>query len=423
MAVPSRYMSLDATNLDAIRQGPGYPPGAFRPASEAAVESEECTGRNSLEEYAEYFDQQLRTQTIPFWYSKLDKEDGGYDLDKDGKHIVAQSRLLWLFSFTHLKGFNAEGIDSLAAAAEAFAFLATKMRDPINGGYYWSVDKQGNVQDDRKMMYGQSFAIYAFTTYFKASGNPKAKELAMELFQTLVDKAQDTTTGLGGWFDHFTADWKVITGDVDIPIVEPGLKTQNFNMHFMESLTDLLLITGHPEVRRILAQVVDKDVRVFYPADPNEIESHMNFDGEFVGRVDLYAHALESAWLRIEAEAALGRSLDWGNYDRYMRTMIEKAIDPESGGIFDAEELVWWAQAEVVSGVAVDKAFRNGSEYEDVLLRLLRFVECDIVDPKDGIWWWSVNSDGSIRNPQKFGKWKAGFHDIRGMVKFVKAYL
>ncbi|GMH40059.1 hypothetical protein BSKO_07963 [Bryopsis sp. KO-2023] len=370
-----------------------------------------CAGHGSLKEYADYFDQQLRTQTLPFWYGKLDR----------GKHIVAQSRLIWLFSYTHLKGFNADGVDSLKAAAAGFEFVSSKMRDPVNGGYYWSVDKQGNVQDDRKMMYGQSFVLYAFTTYFKASGDPKAKGLAMELFQTLVDKAQDTTTGFGGWFEHFTADWTVLS-EGDTPLSQPGLKSQNFVMHFMESLTDLLLVTGDPTVRSTLTQVVDKDVTVFYPPDPAKIVRRVDFTGGATGGTDVYAHALESAWLRIEAESALGRGLDWSTFDAYMTNMIAKGIDGKSGGMSDSGELVWWAQGEVMSGIAVDKEFRGGKQHEEVLLRLLRFVECHLVDPNDGIWWWSVNSDGSVRNGRKFGKWKAGFHAVRGMVKFVKAY-
>ncbi|GMH40058.1 hypothetical protein BSKO_07962 [Bryopsis sp. KO-2023] len=387
----------------------------------AAVDGEDCPGRGSLQEYADYFDKQLRTQTLLFWYDKLDVENGGFDLDPDGKHIVAQSRLIWLFSYTHLKGFNADGVDSLNAAAAGFEFVSSKMRDPVHGGYYWSVDKQGNVQDDRKMMYGQSFVLYAFTTYFKASGDPKGKELAMELFQTLVDKAQDTTTGLGGWFEQFTADWTVLSQG-DTPLSQPGSKTHGATIHFMESLTDLLLVTGNPRVRAVLAQVVDKDIRLFFPPDPDEFVTRIDFSGNSIGRLDHYGYGFEYAWLRIEAQRALGRSLNWDDYDRYTRKMIEKGIDAKSGGIFDAESLVWWAQAEVMSGVAVDKAFRNGSEYEDVLLRLMRFVECAFVDPKDGIWRWGVNSDGSIQDDAKFNKWKAGFHDTRGMVKFVKAY-
>ncbi|GMH40173.1 hypothetical protein BSKO_08077 [Bryopsis sp. KO-2023] len=381
-----------------------------------------CESRGSLAEYATYFDDQLRSKILPFWHTKVDYENGGYALD-EAKYIVEQTRMIWTFSEAHLNGITVPGKDNLKAAAHGFDFVSSKMLDPVNGGYYWSIDNQGNIKDSRKFMYGQAFVLYSFATYFKASGDSKAKNLALDLFRVLVNKAQDTETGMGGWFEHFTADWTVLrNGNENDPVAPHGLKTANAILHILEGLIPLLEVSGDDQVRSILERTVDTDMLLFFKSDPSGVVSQLDFKGNPVGRSDIYAHAVESAWLKVEAEVALGRQPDWGGFDTYMRFFISKGIDPSIGGIVETGELVWWAQAEFIAAVALDKARRGGSEYDDALLKLVDFVACNMVDPSDGIWWWSVNSDGSIRDGRKVNKWKTGYHDVRGITMMIKAY-
>jgi mannose/cellobiose epimerase-like protein (N-acyl-D-glucosamine 2-epimerase family) len=41
---------------------------------------------------------------------------------------------------------------------------------------------------------------------------------------------------------------------------------------------------------------------------------------------------------------------------------------------------------------------------------------------KDGIWVDSVMADGQPRNTSKAHNWKANYHDVRALVKFVEAF-
>ena len=43
-------------------------------------------------------------------------------------------------------------------------------------------------------------------------------------------------------------------------------------------------------------------------------------------------------------------------------------------------------------------------------------------NPADGIWLDTVAADGTPKNTAKAHAWKANYHDVRAMVKFVEAF-
>ena len=60
--------------------------------------------------------------------------------------------------------------------------------------------------------------------------------------------------------------------------------------------------------------------------------------------------------------------------------------------------------------------------YESALEKTLEFVARTMTDPKDGIWLYAVTADGRPKDNTKANSWKANYHDVRAMVKYVEAF-
>lgn len=51
-------------------------------------------------------------------------------------------------------------------AKQGIDFLIKYLWDDKNGGWRWKVKREDSTIDDGKMVYGQSFAIYALSDYY-----------------------------------------------------------------------------------------------------------------------------------------------------------------------------------------------------------------------------------------------------------------
>src|SRR5690606_31655984 len=126
-------------------------------------------------------------------------------------------------------------------------FVERHMRDHAHGGYFAVVSREGEMLKDHKSVYQQSFAIYAFSELFLASGNPQALASAEALFDVFQTKARD---GDLGYHENLAADWSLREG-------KPLRKTLDTHMHLMECFTTLYEASGKPEHRLALEAVVD----------------------------------------------------------------------------------------------------------------------------------------------------------------------
>ena len=139
----------------------------------------------------------LTERIIPFWKSLRDEEYGGYygwlgyDLVLDKKAVkgcILNSRILWFFSNAYLL----LGEKSLLQEAEhGWNFLKDRCVDRENGGVYWSLSYDGKPEDTTKHTYNQAFAMYALSSYYDASGDREALELAWDLYHLIETRCRD----------------------------------------------------------------------------------------------------------------------------------------------------------------------------------------------------------------------------------------
>ncbi|HUA38180.1 MAG TPA: AGE family epimerase/isomerase [Candidatus Sulfopaludibacter sp.] len=387
---------------------------------------------------------QLAQKILPYWYDTAqDTHRGGYLLADDvvkgrrapaEKQIVTQSRMVWTFSLAHIEGYSDTNRNYLAAATQGYHFLLNHFLDRQQGGYFWTTDLDGRPMNDCKLLYGQAFTIYAFVEYYRASGNPEALAHALDLYHTIQARLYDIKNG--GWFEHADRTWQPLAaGDPRNQVEVIGYKSANSHLHWMEALTELYDATRDPGVKKSLAEAVRINATCFYPDDPAQCAFYCQFDWKPVtaaGKAGLsYGHNVEFAWLMIRAEQVLGQKPSWNHFYALLNHALKNGYDHQRGGLyyrgFDDQpatdtEKIWWVQAEMLSVLTTALQHQDDPRDEVALSRELQFIKTYQANPATGIWQYAVAADGQPVDPTLANSWKANYHDVRAMMKFVDAF-
>jgi len=400
--------------------------------------------------------QHLTTELLPFWLERCrDEKNGGFitHFDKDGndtgedeKSLIAQTRTVYTMSLAHQAGYG-EG-KCAEYARHGVDFLIDKMWDKEHGGFFWTVDRRGNVTIDKKILYGFSFAIYCLSEYTLATGDPRGLEYAEKVFDLIQKYCADTM--YGGYFEMFERNW-----DLCGPGSAGGdRKTLDVHMHLMEAFTTLYECSGKSVHRRKLLEDIDILIkRMLHPKygtgipqfTPDwKIASQIKFD--IVWGWDRFAeggakphagdntsagHNVEFAWLLAHATDIMGTGLE------QYKDVIKKAMDhgmkngidneyggvyvegPHSGGVYDREK-EFWQQAEVMIGM-LEASLRFGPErYWPAYLNVHRFVFDKIINHPVGEWWPLLTREGKPIWTHMSHSWKVNYHTVRAIVQCIK---
>jgi mannose/cellobiose epimerase-like protein (N-acyl-D-glucosamine 2-epimerase family) len=386
---------------------------------------------------------QLADKILPYWFDTAqDTNRGGYLLADDAvrgrrvpteKQIVTQSRMVWGFSRAHLAGFSSTNRNYLAAATQGYHFLLDHFLDRQSGGYVWSTDLQGKPVNDGKFLYGESFVVYALVEYYRASKDPEALRRALELYHAVQAHLRDDKNG--GWFEHADRKWELLKpGDPRNPVEIVGCKSANAHLHWMEALTELYDASHDPAVKESLSEALRLNQTYFYPENPGQCAFFRQFDWQPAtgpGKDGLsYGHNVEFAWLMIRAETVLGREPSWERFYPLLDHALRYGGDDEHGGLYNRgfddqpatdTDKVWWVQAEWLAALTDALKHQGDPRYEAALAKLLPFIQTKQAGP-DGIWLYAVTADGRPKDTTKANSWKANYHDVRGMLKFVEAF-
>ncbi len=398
----------------------------------------------------------LTTELLPFWLERCkDDKNGGFitHFDKDGndtgedeKSLIAQTRTVYTMSSAHRAGY---GNGKCAEyARHGVDFLINKMWDNEHGGFFWTVDRKGNVAIDKKILYGFSFAMYALSEYTLATADPRGGEYAQKVFDLIQKYCVDTMHG--GYFEMFERNWD---------LCGPGSgggdrKTLDVHMHLMEAFTTLYECTGKSVHRRKLLEDIDILIkRMLHPQydtgipqfTPDwKVASQIKFDivwgwdrfdqggaKPHAGDNTSAGHNVEFAWLLAHATDILGTP-----FEQY-RDIIKKAIDhglengvdyeyggvyvegSHAGGVYDREK-EFWQQAEVMIGM-LEASLRFGPEgYWPAYLNVHRFVFDKMINHPVGEWWPLLTREGKPIWTHMSHSWKVNYHTVRCMVQCIK---
>ena len=402
----------------------------------------------------------LRDRMLPYWHDTTVNARGGYKVHDPGERswraqirsminggnqrsenetlrgIVSQARLLWVFSHAHLLGYSTPQHDYLKAAAHGYSYLTETMIDREYGGCYWKADVNRGVIEPHKILYGQSIAIYALVEYHRASKLSEPLEHALSLFETAQRRFHDDVHG--GWIEHCDREFAPLTCTGDrIPNMPDivGYKSGDAILHWMEALTELYAEVRDDSLRDSLVEAVELLCTKFYPRDVSAACEYRLADWKAVENDEIsslsHGHIVEFAWLLLHAQQALGLPRDWDHFDCLVQHSLRYGFDHERGGFYfrgkpnetagDTTKF-WWVQAEGLSALTDAVAHSDSDEYNESLTQLLNWIRHHQIRSDDGVWIASTDAGGRPQNVKKAGEWKAAYHEVRAITKFVHTF-
>jgi cellobiose epimerase len=393
-------------------------------------------------EYLPRLERILTENIAPFWYDKsLDREHGGYIIDFDGqgtrkrpgtKMIVTQARTVWLFSRLARAGYRRD--EYLEAADVGYRFLKDKMWDQDHGGFYWEVDVTGDRQlKPNKHLYGQSFALYALSEYYLASGKQEVLDFAVRFFNLLEAKAYDKT--YGGYIESFEPDWTETTaGENTYMGTPPSLKLMNTHLHLMEAITTFYRASKLPVARERLLELVNIQSNTVVRKSLGGCTD--KYDRNWSPRLDAdyaqvsYGHDIENIWLLMDTCNTIGLSnYPFGDlYETLFDYSLAYGHDGTEGGFYYTgpfnqpatdRSKSWWVQAEALVSALHMYRFTNDPKYLAIFEKTFEFIEEHLVDSENGEWHHIITPDGTIRG-DKASPWKAGYHNGRAVIECIE---
>ena len=413
--------------------------------------------KKRIQTYREQAHDHLVNELLPFWLDRCkDTVNGGFitHFDKDGndtgqdqKSLIAQARTVYTMSSAHRAGYGNGKCAEFAS--HGVDFLIEKMWDDEYGGFFWTVDRKGNIEIDKKILYGLSFAIYALSEYTLATGDKRGIEYAEKTFDLMQIYAADTM--YGGYFEMFERNW-----DLCGPGPAGGdRKTLDVHMHLMESLTTLYECSRKSIHLRKLKEDIDILIkRILHPQFATgvpqfwadwSIAPQIKFDiiwgwdrfeedGQKPNAEDNTSagHNVEFAWLLMRAADIMGARLD--DYEQIIKKQLDHAVKngvdyeyggvyvegPHAGGVSDMEK-EFWQQAEVMIGM-LEATLRFGDEkYFKAYEKVHRFVFEKGINHEVGEWWPLTNREGTEQIWTHMShSWKVNYHTVRCMIQCIE---
>ena len=393
----------------------------------------------------------MRDNIMKFWLDRSeDKKYGGFltNFDAEGKdigtpekYLNTQCRLIWTFSALLREKPNTE-YERLAR--QGVDFVIKYLWDDQYGGFYWKCNQDGSNLDQGKIVYGESFAIYALSEYYVATKDPRGLEYACYTFDALQKYCADTC--YGGYREYFNRDWTPETSGFG----GGDRKTLDTHMHLLESYTVLYEASGqeihHRKLKEILYLINARMIDHERGSGLNQFDLKWNsvpalslkrtWNAERFGeqpadptQTTSYGHNTELAWLMNRAIQIGGFDPDY--YKPVMKKLLDHAIlhgiDWEFGGTYrdglreTGEPVIlekeFWQNAEIVVG------FLDGYQTfsDDVYLKgfenVWNFNEKFFVIPDIGEWRTLLDREGNILDGNIGNPWKVSYHTGRSAIE------
>ncbi|WP_227009095.1 AGE family epimerase/isomerase [Christiangramia fulva] len=308
-------------------------------------------------------------------------------------------------------------------------------------------------EGEEKTAYGNSFALYALAAYYDASGNEEALEMAKKTFLWLEKHSHDPVNK--GYYQSMQLDGTPIERDSSFASTsDVGYKDQNSSIHLLEAFTELYHVWPDQLVAKRLEELLllirdrivsDRNyMNLFFTPDWKAVsfqnESRENIQKHYYLDHVSFGHDVETAYLMKEASEALHRD-DIEKTIARGKKMVDHALengwDKEKGGFYDGGyyfkgadslEIVnsdknWWSQAEGLNSLLLmDELFPNDPHnYRDHFEQLWKYTKTYLMDDRFGGWYeWGQDTRPETKNDLKGHIWKATYHDFRALTNCIK---
>jgi mannobiose 2-epimerase len=304
-----------------------------------------------------------------------------------------------------------------------------------------------------KEAYGNAFAIYALAAYYKMSKDSLALDLAKKTFLWMEANSHDPV--YGGYYQHLKRDGTPVVRDRGFPSTsDVGYKDQNSSIHILEALTELYGVWPEPLVRLRLQEMLylirDKLVSpkgyliLFFQPDWTPVSFRDSSRASVIKHKYLdhvsFGHDVETAYLMLEASHALGLKNDTLTKiigKRMVDHALKNGWDKKLGGFYDegyyfkgSDTITiifasknWWAQAEGLNTLLLmaDQYPNDPMHYYEKFKQQWNYIETYLIDHVNGGWY----EEGLDQEPQrktalKGHIWKGAYHDFRALENCIK---
>lgn len=354
----------------------------------------------------------LRTEAIRllemFQKGTIDPKGGFRSLDAAGAPVVVLrpgGSLRYLHETTRMVHCYAAGIllglpGASRMVDHGMAALSDRHLDRRHGGWVWSFDDDGPV-NDTKQAYGHAFVLLAAASA-KMVGHPAADALIADATGIIERRFWDQAFGVSA--EEFTADWQPL-GDY---------RGQNSNMHLTEALMAAHEATGEASylamAERIAAMIIDRQARAEGWRVPEHYGADWQVDRDYEGDPMFRpagttpGHALE--WSRLLVQLwSLGQRRNAWMLDAaqalFMRTCAI-GWDRSRGGFYYTldwqdrparSDRYWWPCAEAIGAAAVLRRSGGDARFETWYRRIWDFTARHLIDPANGGWFPELDDD------------------------------
>jgi mannobiose 2-epimerase len=291
-----------------------------------------------------------------------------------GKFSVFQGRMTWIAAEVVMRRpelreqylpYVAHGVDYLAN---------TMWDKQDGGFYWGLSDdgKVSPQFTDGKHLYGISFCIYGLAAAYQATHDPRALALAKEAFRWTDKHAHDPVNG--GYYEWLTRDgtpvqakpYDAVVRDGPVGGFPVGYKSMNTHIHLLESFTQLYAVWKDPVLKQRVAELLHV-VRDKVSVQPGAMDLYFTNDWHAVPEHDSYGHDIEATYLMQEASDAIGET-DKSGTEHVGRMLADHALqygwDDAHGGIYHSgsfnskpdDLLKEWLLARLPEAVAVYSA-------------------------------------------------------------------
>jgi mannose/cellobiose epimerase-like protein (N-acyl-D-glucosamine 2-epimerase family) len=325
-------------------------------------------------------------------------DDAGNPLDAVNpvRGIHSAARMVHCFSIASLLG--RPGADEIVD--HGMRYLWNNHRDQTHGGYFWSVNNDGPV-DDSKQGYGHAFVILAASSA-KTIGHPLADGMLADVTEILNTKFWEEAHGAIA--EEFNRDWSPI-GDYH---------GQNSNMHLTEALMAAFEATGDrsylDKAERIATLLIKQHANAVGYRVPEHFDAQWKLDKTYRGN-EMFrpsgttpGHWLEWARLILQLWALGGQQHDWmleaakGLFSQSMSL----GWDNDKSGFFytlDWEDVpakrnkLWWPACEGAGAAHFLNEHLPSDFHEESYRRIWGVIGKAFIDHRNGGWHEELTED------------------------------
>jgi N-acylglucosamine 2-epimerase len=359
----------------------------------------------------------LLLDTVPFWTRHaVDREAGGFliALDRDGsvldtdKGMWPQGRFTWLLATL----FNTveRRPEWLELAAHGVEFIRRYGFD-TDGRMFFQVTREGRPLRKRRYVFSEAFAAMAMAAYAKASGDARAAEDAVSLFERFIHYA-NTPGALPPKVFPETRQAK----SIGIPMI---------TINLAQTLRDTI---DAPGCNAHIERCIEEIRRDFMKPDRRVVMETVGPHGEFIdhfdGRTLNPGHAIEASWFILHEARHRGNDADMTRIGLdILDWMWERGWDPEYGGILYFRDVnggpvqeywhdmkFWWPHNETVIATLLACEMTGDTRYEDWHRQVHDWSYRHFPDPEYGEWFGYLHRDGRLSVRLKGNLWKGPFH-------------